>query len=235
MVLDIVQKRWKTAIKKQFGKGWFLNKNRVAFKLRYKMVKQFLSQNKQIILLDIGTADGEMLYKLNNNSPLNIYSVGIEISSDCLKYARIFFNKSKKKQNLNFINADSDFLPLRNEIFNFIIGTALIEHVPDPYKTIKEIKRVGIKGSRILLTTPNPLYQPLYKLLAKLKLKYKEGRFNNFQKLSSLKNIFKKLKLKISYSSGFSAISSIIDKILSKISFRGYHILINQVIIGEKK
>ena len=235
MVLNRDQKKWKNTIKKQFGKEWFLNKNRIAFKLRLKKVKEFIPRNKHILLLDIGTADGEMMYELNNNASFDIYSVGIEISPEIIKFSRLFLKKSKNKQNLNFINADSDFLPLRNEIFNFLIGTSLIEHVPNPYMTLKEIKRVASKRSQILLTTPNPLYQPLFKLLAKLKLKFKESKLNNSQKISNLKELMKKLKLKIFYASGFSAISSIIDKILSKISFRGYHVLTNQIIVGEKK
>lgn len=235
MNLDIKQSEWKSAIRQQFGKDWYLKKNRIAFKFRFNEIKKFIPDKRAILLLDVGTGDGQMLYKLCKERVYDTYAIGIDISFEIVKVARSLIKNSKCHNYIHYINSDSDFLPFRNEKFNFLIGSALIEHVINPFLTIKEIKRVGSKKSRIILTTPNPLYSYLFRLLSILKIKYKENRFSNPQIILKMKKIFEKLNLKVIYCSGFSGISSILDKIVSKISFRGYHLLLNQIIIGEKK
>jgi len=96
------------------------------------------------------------------------------------------------------------------------------------------MKYIASKKSQILITTPNPIYFPLFRLLSKLRLKYEEKKYNNPQNLTKLKKLFEKLNLKVLHLSGFLLFPFSIDKILSKISIKGYHFLINQIIIGEK-
>jgi len=51
------------------------------------------------------------------------------------------------------IVADAHNLPFKDDEFEFVLCTEMLEHVQDPAKVISEIKRVLTKGGVVLLTT----------------------------------------------------------------------------------
>ncbi len=56
--------------------------------------------------------------------------------------------------------ADAHHLPFRNSTFQKTFFIDVIEHVENPTKTLKEIKRVTINNGKIIIGTPNALSAP---------------------------------------------------------------------------
>lgn len=87
--------------------------------------------------LDIGCGPGlnfELGLKLSKCNNLDLY--GIDIADKNVKIA----NKKIKKG--NFVQGYADRLPYKNEEFDKVTYFHVIEHVPDPLKTLQELKRV---------------------------------------------------------------------------------------------
>lgn len=45
-------------------------------------------------------------------------------------------------------------LPIDDEIFDYVLCTEVLEHVPEPIKAIQELSRICKKGGHIIITTP---------------------------------------------------------------------------------
>lgn len=99
--------------------------------------------NKNV--LDIGCATGKMLNYLKSRG----YNVkGIEICHASAEYARDNYNITVYEKPLIDIGFESNY-------FSFIHFSHVIEHVPNPADTLKEIYRILIKGGYMAITTPN--------------------------------------------------------------------------------
>ena len=49
-------------------------------------------------------------------------------------------------------------IPFKDNSFDIIVSSEVIEHVPDPYKAIQELFRVLKPGGTLVLTTPNRIW-----------------------------------------------------------------------------
>jgi len=83
------------------------------------------------------------------------------------------------------LKANISDLPFNNESFDTIICSAVIEHVKDQAKVLKEFHRVLKNNGRIIFTTPNPIYSIGAQIASYLGFKYKEG-YDNSLFLSAL-------------------------------------------------
>jgi ubiquinone/menaquinone biosynthesis C-methylase UbiE len=102
-------------------------------------------------LLDIGTADGEMLNILDTYLDIPL-PVGLDISMSLLR-----FNKNSK---LHLVSSDASILPFKERTFDVVTATAVIEHVQDAGAMLKECYRVLCGGGGIcIITTPNPFFE----------------------------------------------------------------------------
>ncbi len=102
--------------------------------------------------LDIGCANGAFSIELAKSGAKKMY--GIDIASEFVKKASLKAKKNYVK-NIEFIEADAKKLPFKNNFFDFIICTEVLEHVPDFKVAIKEIKRVLKPGGIFVITVPN--------------------------------------------------------------------------------
>lgn len=105
------------------------------------MTKQFAGNAKE--MLDVGCGWGRELARLRD-------AVGIDICLPFLKTARNYVRNP-------VILADAHFLPFRAGSFDFVAISEVIEHVAQPTKVIRELKRVLRQRGRLLLQTPNKL------------------------------------------------------------------------------
>lgn len=55
----------------------------------------------------------------------------------------------------NGVLGDSTFLPFRDCVFDVVIMTDVIEHIPDDKKAVREISRVSSNGGAYILTVPH--------------------------------------------------------------------------------
>jgi ubiquinone/menaquinone biosynthesis C-methylase UbiE len=88
-------------------------------------------------ILDIGCGTGLFLEAINACGGGERIFFGVDISLSLLKLARHRLNDQS-----HLILADADFLPFPNKAFNTVVAFTLLQNVPDPTATLKEIKRV---------------------------------------------------------------------------------------------
>lgn len=176
-------------------------------------------------LLDIGCADGLMLNLLSQGLAISL-SVGIDSSRELLK--------TNLNPDIRMIQTQAEKLPFRNEEFEVIIATAVIEHLSQPTKMIQECYRLLKKGGLLIITTPVPFWDKIARKTGLLKEKGHQKTFS----LSALKALltsqdFKILKAeKFMFSPvGFPGEEKI-ERILKKSPFN--LLLANQIIISGK-
>ncbi len=77
----------------------------------------------------------------------DLYGMDCQIESVRLCY--LYYNDSR------YFSGDLYTLPFADNIMDAVVLREVIEHIKNPEKAVKEIKRVLKKNSRLLLTTPN--------------------------------------------------------------------------------
>lgn len=93
------------------------------------------------LILDIGCGKGEKMdYLARINTTKNV--IGIDIEKEILKYGQ------------HRICGDAQYLPFKSNIFDSVICSEVLEHLPCPERCIKEIKRVLKKGGIVFFSTP---------------------------------------------------------------------------------
>ena len=99
--------------------------------------------NKNV--LDIGCATGKMLGYLKSEG---YNAKGVEICHASAEHARKTFDIEVFEKPLIDIGFDNDY-------FGFIHFSHVIEHVPNPADTLKEVYRILAPGGYLAITTPN--------------------------------------------------------------------------------
>lgn len=94
---------------------------------------------------------------------------GVDIGPKLIKISK------KKTPNASFIVADASSLPFKNETFDVVLSTEVIEHINKQVIVIKEMFRVLKKGGVLIITTPNRLYKPLFDFLGLAKIRPYRG------------------------------------------------------------
>lgn len=98
-------------------------------------------------VLDVGCGSGLLLEKLSSMAGL---LVGVDASR------RMIF-KAKRRVgahgNVDLVLADSDFLPFRDGVFSCVLSFTLLQNVPNPLTTVKEIVRAAQSDSVLVIST----------------------------------------------------------------------------------
>ena len=123
---------------------------------KYEHILGYLGRGKT---LDNGCGTGLFLPKLGE------YSVGLDLSSELLSEAC-----SRVKQSL--VQADSENLPFRNDVFDSLVSVTVIQNVPSPQMMVAESARVTKPTGPIVISS--------------LKKVYKEDEFRNLFQLEEI-------------------------------------------------
>lgn len=104
------------------------------------------------LILDAGCGTG-LLFMFLSKKYYELRSkleyVGVDISIDMLRRAKI---RIRNDPFANLIQADLDYLPFRNNIFNFIFAFTVLQNIPYPKKTYTEFLRLA--KCLIIMTFP---------------------------------------------------------------------------------
>ncbi|MSR84715.1 MAG: class I SAM-dependent methyltransferase [Candidatus Latescibacteria bacterium] len=113
---------------------------------RFKAVHvlDFLKPRSGDTLLDVGCGLG---YFLNNLARSGVQGWGLDYSHKSLSLARRLCSGY-------FAQGDAQVLPFRDNIFDRIVFTDVLEHVADDRAALREIVRVARPGARLALVTP---------------------------------------------------------------------------------
>lgn len=112
------------------------------FKKRLEQIEKFSKPGK---LLDIGCAFGFFLELAKKHKWL---AQGIEISQAGYNYA-------KNNLKLNVTNKPLEEANFKSSSFDVVTIFDVIEHIPNPQKTVKEIRRILKPNGLIVVTTPD--------------------------------------------------------------------------------
>jgi ubiquinone/menaquinone biosynthesis C-methylase UbiE len=93
------------------------------------------------LVLDMGCGTGFLFSHIHKAKLL----VGIDTSSKALQVA-------KRWSNAHLIQTDADNTPFPDNIFDRVFAVTLLQNLPDPMKTILEIKRISKPGAVFVVT-----------------------------------------------------------------------------------
>ena len=109
---------------------------------KYEIVTKNLPRVSKI--LDLGCGTGMLLSELARRSG---FVVGIDSSPGMLELAR------KREGSAALVLADADHLPFADRSFDAVISVTLLQNMPNPAATIREVARVAKQGGIMILTT----------------------------------------------------------------------------------
>lgn len=110
-------------------------------------------------IIEIGCATGDLLASLEPE-----YGLGIDISENMIRIAQ------QKYPRLNFAVSDISALSVDYK-FDYIILSNLLEYIHDCWDFFHKLKKFCSEDTRVVITTVNPLWEPIMYLGTKLKLR----------------------------------------------------------------
>ena len=119
-----------------------------------------LTFNPSCAVLDLGCGTGLLFPHMKRKARM---LVGLDFSQNILKQA-----KKRAADNILLVRADADYTPFRNHVFDSVFAFTLLQNMPNPAKTLDEIKRVSKPGGRIIVTALKKSF-PREKFLAMLR------------------------------------------------------------------
>lgn len=151
-------------IKTFLKRRWFFLKYRllsdVIFQVRMSYLEKNLTPGRGC-LIDVGCGNG---YTTSLSAFKGYQSLGISHSQADLDFAQ-WFAATLKLKNASFLKGDIrylDQLPKDQEKFEVVLCLEVIEHLINDQKLLKDIGNLMSAGARLILTTPNRNYKPLY-------------------------------------------------------------------------
>jgi ubiquinone/menaquinone biosynthesis C-methylase UbiE len=110
---------------------------------KYEVVKRYLPKRIARIL-DLGCGTGMFLKELAERGEI---VVGVDSAVEMLSIAR------KRASGASLVCADADHLPFKDRSFDVVVSVTLLQNVPEPVVTMKEIARVLKSGGIAIVTS----------------------------------------------------------------------------------
>ena len=110
-----------------------------------------LDVDKQATFLDIGCGTGWAIGQTARLTGNRGSFYGVDLSSKMIEKARSNF---KGHDNIHFIQANAEAIPLDNELFDLIICTHSFHHYLNPDKALKEMFRLLKTGGKVYILDP---------------------------------------------------------------------------------
>ncbi len=95
-------------------------------------------------ILDIGCASGWFLSRIARTYP-DAKCYGVDIHKAAIVYGQ------KKYPKLKLVRSDAHNIPFKDNMFDLIVCTEVLEHVEDPQKVLYEMKRLLKKDGKAII------------------------------------------------------------------------------------
>lgn len=140
----------------QVPPNWYYQSVRVDHLQRYWHKRRFEEVGKLIEpsggkILDIGCADG-MFSKVIFDKAKADELIGIDVLKSSIDWAKHHWRKNKK---MKFMVGDAHRLNFKNESINAAFSLEVLEHVFEPEKVFRGVKRVLKKGGYAIFLVPS--------------------------------------------------------------------------------
>ncbi|MCC6501667.1 MAG: class I SAM-dependent methyltransferase [Deltaproteobacteria bacterium] len=127
-------------------------------------------------------------------------------------------NEVKKKCETTRVVGDVTALKFKDNSFDIIVSSDVIEHTPDPKLAIKEMARVLKKGGVLALTVPNNCWHFAVSIGNALKLRPYQG-YENWVGWAQLKKELEKNGLQVKKQMGFHFIPFVVSALYPVIDY----------------
>lgn len=104
-------------------------------------------------VLDVGCGTGLLIQAIAASIA---QAVGIDFSVKMLEHAK---RRCEDLFNVSLIRADADHLPMRQDVFDKAFAVTLIQNMPNPGRTIRELVKALVPCSRLVITAPRKAYR----------------------------------------------------------------------------
>nr|MDO8080244.1 class I SAM-dependent methyltransferase [Candidatus Freyarchaeota archaeon] len=133
---------------------------------KYKTMLSKIAFKKRDLILDAGCGTGMLLEKI----PSKHRAVGVDFSKKMIRIAK------NKVRDSNFIQADLNNLPFKDNTFSKVFGVTILQNVEHPQMTVREIARALQKKGLTVLSTlkKKATKREIRELIEKTGLKEKE-------------------------------------------------------------
>lgn len=142
-------------MKKRLGE-LLANTGDMALKRRARRLIEKLDLRPGEKILDAGCGDGFYLHLLSNLGKFEL--VGLDSEPRALKSA----TKNLKGRRVKLIEGNILKMPFKNNSFDKIVCSEVLEHLQDDLTSLKELKRVLRPGGVLMITVPNHNYPFLW-------------------------------------------------------------------------
>ncbi len=120
---------------------------------------EFMQTKNGEVVLDIGCGEGRHSWELCKRNKCRVY--GVDIDETSLKKARYTFylleQQGEIKGSWTLAKADITSLPFKDNTFDKIVCSEVLEHVPDDIAAIRELVRVLKNKGTIAVSVPSYL------------------------------------------------------------------------------
>lgn len=216
----------------------YANQRKTSRALKYRLWRRTREVQKAIVkysqiplknIIDLGTAEGKMIFELSKNLPETKF-IGIEYNKDLADLA-----KKNKTENSEIIQCDvNDVHNLINQKFDVVIATAIIEHVESPEIFMKSVYEMLNTRGILILTAPDPIWEYIATKVGHLE----DEQHNEVPNLKRLKELSEKANLKVELSQKFmiSPIGFPMEEIIEKFMrlFGFSFMMANQLLVVRK-
>lgn len=113
---------------------------------KIKEAMKRVNVNGTSVVLDLGCGTG-LLFDYVAEKVAMI--VGVDISRGLMVKAKA---RASKLGNVHLILADADYMPFSNGIFSHIFAFTVLQNMPNPKHTLKEVNRVAAENASIIVT-----------------------------------------------------------------------------------
>lgn len=102
-------------------------------------------------ILDLGCGTGMLLGPLGERARL---VVGVDMSAKMLRVAK------KRATGASLVLADADHLPFADSSFDIVVSVTLLQNMPNPGKTVRELARVLRSNGKAIITSLKHKHSP---------------------------------------------------------------------------